>query len=181
MSEQLHSLSRMTTRGSTRWYQEPFAWLVLGIPVVAVLTGMIMLSLSIRGFDGLVVDDYYKRGKEINRTLERDQAAVDQALSAQLSMEPGRLVLDLSSGRPGFQMPDALTLSLLNATRSGRDQRLTLQHAGGGRYLASWDPPGEGRWYLQVETNEWRLRASTHLQDQVPAPHHVGFEASIAD
>ena len=93
MSEQLHSLSRMTTRGSTRWYQEPFAWLVLGIPVVAVLTGMIMLSLSIRGFDGLVVDDYYKRGKEINRTLERDQAAVDQALSAQLSMEPGRLVL----------------------------------------------------------------------------------------
>ena len=66
------------------WYREPFVWLVILFPASAVIGGMITISLAISSDDGLVVDDYYKRGLEINRTLERDKAAARHGIQATL-------------------------------------------------------------------------------------------------
>ena len=31
--------------------------------------GVVMITLAIQSYSGLVVDDYYKKGKQINRVL----------------------------------------------------------------------------------------------------------------
>ena len=49
-----------------RWYAEPWVWLLIALPMTAVIGGMITIYLAVTTSDGLVVDDYYKRGKAIN-------------------------------------------------------------------------------------------------------------------
>ncbi len=63
-------------QAQTKWYRLPIMWLVIAIPLAAVIVGSILLTISIQTFDGLVEDDYYKKGKEIDRVLKRDMAAL---------------------------------------------------------------------------------------------------------
>ncbi|MCK7576724.1 MAG: FixH family protein [Chromatiales bacterium] len=48
------------------WYREAMVWFVIAIPLTSVFTGFTMLYLAESGKDGMVVDDYYRKGKEIN-------------------------------------------------------------------------------------------------------------------
>jgi hypothetical protein len=66
------------------WYAEPWVWLIIAIPLTAVIVGMITIYLAVSTSDGLVVDDYYKRGKAINVDLARDRAAARYELRAQI-------------------------------------------------------------------------------------------------
>ena len=139
-----------------RWYREPMVWMVIAIPATAVLVGFLLLGLSIRHYDGLVADDYYKRGKEINRVLARDQLAKRHAIAARLRAEAGELVLDLShDGR--LAMPPALDLRLLHRTRSGLDRSVLLTAGPDGRYRGRLDGAAAGRWVVQLETPRWRV------------------------
>ena len=51
------------------WYREPWVWLMIALPASAVVGGIITIYLAVSTSDGLVVDDYYKRGKAINLDL----------------------------------------------------------------------------------------------------------------
>ena len=56
---------------STRpWFREPWVWLLIALPASAVLGGMVTIWIAVDSDDGLVVDDYYKRGLEINKKLD---------------------------------------------------------------------------------------------------------------
>ena len=79
------------------WYKVPFVWLVVGIPLSAVIMGGVILYFSIVSFDGLVVDDYYTEGKKINRVLKRDKAAYIHGLRAQVQIEDNRLIVFMLS------------------------------------------------------------------------------------
>ena len=50
-------------------------WMIIMIPFSAVVMGGVMLTLAVSSDDGLVTDDYYRKGLQINRTLERDALA----------------------------------------------------------------------------------------------------------
>ena len=67
------------------WKTQPYVWMLILIPFSAVVVGMIMLTLAIKSDTGLVVDDYYKKGKQINQVLARDLAASTMGLSAALN------------------------------------------------------------------------------------------------
>lgn len=139
-----------------RWYREPMVWMVIAIPATAVLVGFLLLGLSIRHYDGLVEDDYYKRGKEINRVLARDQLAVRHAIAARLRVAADELVLDLShDGR--LTVPPTLVLRLLHRTRSGLDRSVLLTAGPDGRYRGQLDGATDGRWVIQLETARWRV------------------------
>ena len=42
------------TQDKNEWYQQPMVWLVIAIPLSAVIVGSIMLTLAVTTFDGLV-------------------------------------------------------------------------------------------------------------------------------
>ena len=161
------------------WYAEPWVWLMITFPLLAVIGGMITIYLAVSTSDGLVVDDYYKRGKAINVDLARDRAAARYGLQAQI-------VIDLRSNLVQLQLqldatdavrPDAVRLSLLHPTRAGHDQVLLLQRAADGSYSSGMDELTRGNWYLQLEAADWRLFGSM----QVPATGPVVLSPSAVD
>ena len=82
---------------SRNWHKQPMVWMIITIPAISVIVGMLMLMLAIRSDDGLVVDDYYQHGKEINRVLERDQLAAEYGLQARFRLlEKNQVVVALS-------------------------------------------------------------------------------------
>lgn len=147
-------------RNSNPWYREPMVWMIIAIPLSAVIYGSWFLWVSTQGYDGLVVDDYYKRGKEINKVLVRDHFAAEHGLQAALAFEPatGVVSAELISS-DGYGFPGVISLSFMHPTRAGEDVGLVLERGPDGRFFA--DLPGalrEGRWYVQVGGREWRLQ-----------------------
>lgn len=145
------------------WYREPMVWMLILFPGAAVIGGAITIYLAVTTSDGLVVDDYYQRGKAINLDLAREQVAAEQQLRADISfnLQDGRVQLTLSSTRHDY--PDTLRLAVLHPTRPGHDQRLLLQPVADNVYRGAIEPLHNGHWYLQVETDEWRLQGRMNV------------------
>lgn len=157
----------MTGQPPRRWYREPWVWLVIALPLTAVVGGMITIYLAVTTSDGLVVDDYYARGKAINLDLARDAAARRYGVTASLVLYQGdtlRLQLNAING----SWPDSISLSLLHPTRAGHDQVLQLTHAGAGNYQGRIKPLGNGHWYIQLEADDWRLSGTLQVPQGAP-------------
>ncbi|MCP4235044.1 MAG: FixH family protein [Aestuariibacter sp.] len=146
------------------WKKQPYVWMLISIPLSAVIVGIIMLALAIESDTGLVVDDYYKKGKQINRVLERDAAASAMGLSSHISfdIDEGRVLVKLMANST-LITNQQIKLGLFHSTRPGIDQVLTLQLAGKQTYTASVDKLDQGRWHVQLETQTWRLTGSLHV------------------
>jgi len=150
------------------WYVQPWVWLLIALPATAVIGSMISLYLAITTSDGLVVDDYYTRGKAINRDLARDQAAQTHRLEARLEIDMAGNRVALTLQAHGYMPPRELRLSFLHPTQPGHDQRVALERIGEGQYAGGIGELGRGKWYVQLEADDWRL--SGRMQMPLAAP-----------
>ncbi|MCC6202189.1 MAG: FixH family protein [Gammaproteobacteria bacterium] len=141
-----------------RWYRVPQVWLVLGLPAAVVIGCAITMVIAWRTFDGVVVDDYYRRGLEINQDLVRDRRAAELGLDAVVAFAPDSGLTISITAADTTPLPDTLQVRLLHATRSGQDQALLLPWTEAGRYRAPAPELASGRWYLHIEAADWRLR-----------------------
>ena len=143
------------------WFRQPLVWMIIAIPLSSVIMGVVIISLSVSSFDGLVADDYYKRGLQINRVLDRDVAATRAGLSAQLDLGSGATRLDLVATAAGFPAPATVTLDLSYSTRAGLDRSVQLVRTPDGFYAGPMlEALTPGRWYVQVAAGDWRLTGS---------------------
>ncbi|MEY3218994.1 MAG: hypothetical protein RIT27_351 [Pseudomonadota bacterium] len=142
------------------WYKEFYVWMILFFPFSAMVVGFTMLRISWVTFDGLVVDDYYKKGLEINRSLERDHAALKYGLDGylQINAQTGYIRLFLKAN-DDYKLPSQLKLNLLHRTRKGLDQNITLQLENG-VYVGTSSALQMGLWQVQLEGADWRLDSS---------------------
>lgn len=141
------------------WYRQPLVWMVIAIPLASVIMGIVLLVLAISTYDGLVTDDYYKKGLQINRSMERDAAAERHGLSSEVLVGASGGVIEVRlEGEGAFAAPEAVELSLFHATRPGLDRHLVLRRESGGHYLTRRPELALGRWYLQLNADDWRLR-----------------------
>ncbi len=142
------------------WKREPMVWLLIAIPLSAVIMGVVMITLAIQSFSGLVVDDYYKKGKQINRVLARDQLAYELALAAGLRLDSGGKVEIRFDPAADFIPGEKIELRLVHATMPGLDQKLDLRKTDTHLLRGELKLPGEGRWNLFLQTDDWRLTGS---------------------
>lgn len=145
------------------WYRQPWPWLLMLMPALALVGGLFTLWLAISSNHAMVVDDYYREGKAINRTLARDAAAARLGLTAQVLRGDDGSPLVLMHSGAGAALPASLTLRVIHATRAEFDQSHSLRPVAPGRYAGSpLALPGEGRWHLVIEGPEatWRLTTS---------------------
>lgn len=154
-------IGNMTEKRS--WYREPWVWLVIALPMSAVIGGMITIYLAVTSSDGLVVDDYYKRGKAINMELARDQAAARYQLQAIVGIDSqsGQVTMTLESRN--YLRPEQVRLLLLHPTRAGHDQQVLLETAGKGVYTGVLRPVASANWHVQLEADDWRLSGRVRL------------------
>ena len=139
------------------WHREPYVWMLLAIPGSAVAMGVVMLNLATSTYDGLVSDDYYKRGLQINRSIERDRYALDQGLRAEAKLVGATLTVEVSGNMD--TPPATLDFSFLHATQQGRDVKIKLQRVADRTYVARIDSATQlaGNGTVRLETPTWRL------------------------
>lgn len=142
-----------------RWYQIPMVWMVIGIPLTSVVVTLSIVWISIETYDGVVVDDYYRKGLEINRDLARDRYASGIGLEANASIADDRLRFELRGNSSG-PWPGSLEIGFFHPTVSDRDVLVTLVHEGSGRYSAPPPAIAFGKWNVMTGTETWRLKGT---------------------
>lgn len=141
------------------WHRQLWPWLLMLMPGLAIVGGAITLWLALSTNNALVVDDYYREGKAINRQLARDDAARKLGLQARIAAAEGGGIEIRLSGTGPVAAP-FLTLRLVHATRAELDRIATLSSVGGGVYRsAQGELPTSGRWNVLLEDPDrtWRL------------------------
>ncbi len=106
------------------WYREPWPWILMSGPAAVIVAGAITTWMAFATADGLVADDYYKRGLAINAVLKREQAAAQRGIEARVERAGGEVRVQLRGTEP-----PAVFLNLAHATRAGNDVRLRLERA----------------------------------------------------
>ena len=150
------SASELANRAERPWFQQPFVWMVIGIPLSSVIVGMVMLWLSIVSFDGMVSDDYYKQGLQINRVLDRERAALAARLSGTFTLRETDSRLLLQSADSTFQLPSQVDVQLSYATSAGQDVAFTMTHSAAfasGEYHGPALNLPQGRWYVYISSD----------------------------
>ena len=151
------------------WKQEPLVWMLIAIPSAAVIMGVVMMTLAIQTYSGLVVDDYYKKGKQINRVIARDRFAHELGLAAAVSFADDGQIEVRFAPAVDFVPEGSIELSLVHATKPGLDQALVLDRRDTSLLSGRLRLQGEGRWNLYLQTPDWRLTGSLQYPQQTSA------------
>lgn len=151
------AMPESTARRPVPWYREPWPWLLMAGPAIVVVAAMVTLWLAIRSDDGVVADDYYKRGLVINRMLEREQRAAALGIGADLAIAADGAVRVEVAGGADAAPAETLRLRLTHATRAGMDVSAVLQRGADGAYRGRVELPPAGRWLVVLEGDDWRL------------------------
>ncbi len=141
-------------RQSQPWYREPWPWILMSGPAAVMVAGAVTAWVAFANADGLVADDYYKRGLAINAVLKREQEAVRRGIAARVAREGGRISVMLAGAAP-----EAVRLRLVHATRAGFDLQLRLARGADGAYRGALPPLPAGHWRAIVDDprGEWRV------------------------
>ena len=139
------------------WYRDRWPWLLMAGPMIVVVAGFATAWLAWSTDDGVVADDYYKRGLVINKELERSRRGEALGLGAVFELAPEGAVRLRLSGIADAAAPANVRAKLTNATRGGSDRVATLERGADGIYTGRMAPLPPGRWLVSVETDAWRL------------------------
>jgi hypothetical protein len=123
-------------------------------PAAVLVAGAATTWIAFAGADGLVADDYYRRGLAINKVIAREQEAGRLGITAGVFLEEKVLRVKLNGANP-----EALFVHLAHATRAGHDIRLRLAPVSPGAYEAALPELPRGRWHVVIEDprGTWRI------------------------
>ena len=154
----------MPGAGIAPWYRHRWPWFLMAGPGLVVVASFITLWLAIASSDGLVTEEYYKKGLAINRTLALSDRARQLGLEAGLRLTLSSVSVRLSASEPGFALPARVKVTISHPTRAGLDQSqiLTLQD---GMYRGPFRLPAAGHWLILVEDDaaSWRVLGNVVL------------------
>lgn len=70
------------------WYRNPFVWMIIGGPSIVIFASFITLYLALSHPDP-TIDDYYRKGIEINKTLDAQRDGMAPAIQARNNAQTG--------------------------------------------------------------------------------------------
>lgn len=142
------------------WYRQRWPWLLLAGPAIVVLASFVTFWFAATSDDGVIADDYYKRGLLINREIDRTARAEAMHLGAVLRVTPeGMASLAIDGLAEASAAPPAVRLNVAHPTRAGHDRNVTLTRGPAGMYVGVIAPRPAGRWLVSIETEQWRMPA----------------------
>jgi len=113
---------------------------------IVMTVNLLMATLAIRGFGGVIVENSYVASQNFNGWLDAAQRQKALGWSASVTRsEHGHLLLETSS------VPDGSTITAVARRPLGRPQTTTLDffEEPAGRYVAT-RPLGPGRWIVRL-------------------------------
>ncbi len=82
-------MSSPATQDACAWWKFGHVWLVIAGPAVVVVASFVTLYLAIRTPDPVVDEDYYRKGIEINKTLNDNAHSLAPAVQARNHAQTG--------------------------------------------------------------------------------------------
>ena len=165
--------SALPVRSTTPWYREPWPWLLMLGPAIAIVAGFVTLFLAIESSDGLVADDYYKPGLAINRTMQRDARARAMNYRAELTVSRENRSLRVILAGAGA-LPHTLRLRLIHPGKSNADETVDLRALGQGVYQGPYRREFTGRRHLILEDQPATWRISGEWVESDPGRAQLG-------
>jgi hypothetical protein len=151
----------MTTRAAP-WYRQRWPWLLIMGPAVVVVASLATFWLAASTDDGVIAEDYYKRGLLVNKELDRVAKAAELGLSGVLRVAPdGAATFDLEGVSGAATAPGSVRVVIVHPTRAGQDRTAVLTRGPGGTYVGTIAPAPQGRALVTVEGDGWRLPMAT--------------------
>ena len=146
------------------WYREPWPWILAAGPFIVVIAGIYTAWLAVKSNDGLVTEDYYKKGLAANQTIARSEQAAKIGLAAGVRVTADTLSVRLQASDGKFVLPPTLAVTITHPTRAGLDQSRVLTRAGD-IYAGEFRLPAAGHWLvlLEDERKTWRLMGNVVL------------------
>jgi len=157
----------MNTTSLKPWYREPWPWILAAGPFIVVIAGLTTAWIAIKTNDGLVTEDYYKKGLAANQTIAQSERAIKAGLTAGVHVTADVLTVSLQAADAKFVMPPTLLVTISHPTRAGLDQtRLMTRNVD--KYAAEFRLPAAGHWLVLVEdeAKTWRLLGNVVLPAQ---------------
>ncbi len=142
------------------WYRQFWPWFLISIPLATVIASIITIHLATTTNDGLVVDNYYKKGLAIHMDADALQKARALGMEADVGMSRGRHLLTLDLRSRENQAFGPLQIALRHPTRPNHDLILKLVPVGPSRYQAELPSDiAEVNWKIQLSAPEagWQL------------------------
>jgi uncharacterized protein len=168
---------------SRPWYREPWPWILMSGPALAVVASFASAYLAVHGADPVVDENYYQHGLQINAELARDQQAHRMNLRSDLQLSGVRrgdeVRLRLTSAQP---LPDtAVRIRLLHDGGAFSERSAVLGRVPGtsgapafyGQWLQAPDDRltlADGRWRVVLEGDDWRIEGSAGADAHLSAP-----------
>ena len=155
--------SSRTERARTRpWYREPWPWLLAAGPLAVVVASIWSAWIAIESNDGLVAEDYYKRGLLINSKLKDNPANDEAKLGATLNVgENGEVRARVDGAMPTAVAPVTLRLRLAHPADPAQVVVVRLRRDASGDYVGMLPQQSPGRWVVSLESDAWRLPTTT--------------------
>lgn len=146
------------------WYREPWPWILAAGPAIVVVAAFYTAWLAIKSNDGLVTEDYYKKGLAANQTIARSEQAAKLGLAAGVRVSGNTITVRLQTATTSFQMPPTLAVTISHPTRAGLDQSRVLARSGDA-YAGEVQLPAAGHWLVLIEDERrtWRLMGNVVL------------------
>lgn len=146
------------------WYREPWPWILAAGPLTVVVAACYTAWLAVKSNDGLVTEDYYRKGLSANQTIARNEHAARMGLVAGLRIAGDTLAVRLEAREQGFAMPPRLALTISHPTRAGLDQFRVLVRDGE-VYSGEVRLPAAGHWLILLEDEQktWRIMGNVVL------------------
>ena len=157
------------------WYRQFWPWFLIFLPATAVVGGIATLIIAVKNADDVVVDDWYKQGRGINRSMAEEQLAARLGLGATLTQATSETVhLRMLAATP-IPWPESLSVSLRHPTLSDQDRTLSLSHREDGLYQGT-GALTDGAWDITITppAGQWRLYQRIAVRNQTGqagAPH----------
>ena len=158
---------KMNASGLKPWYREPWPWILAAGPFIVVIAGLTTAWIAIKTNDGLVTEDYYKKGLAANQTIAQSERAITAGLSAGIHVSEDLLSISLRVIDARFAMPPTLVVTVSHPTRAGLDQTRVMTRSDG-KYAAEYRLPAAGHWLVLIEdeAKTWRLVGNVVLPAQ---------------
>lgn len=155
---------RLSEQSALPWYRHAWPWLLMIGPLIVIFASAVTLYLAIVTDDGLVTEDYYKKGLAINQTLAMNEQAHKLGLEAGVALKLDQIHVRLSASAKDFVPPRKIWLSITHPTRAGLDQRQLLVYEND-RYRGQFKLPAAGHWVLSLEdeAKTWRMMGNLVL------------------
>src|SRR5690349_15944227 len=142
-----------SSHARTAWYYHPWPWLLFAGPLAVVVASLATAWIAYRSDDGVVAQDYYKRGLLVNRLLPKD-ALPPPHLAATIAFGDGGVIV--VHPEAGQASGDLLHVTLAHPASATRES-ITLVRDARGDYVGALRSDRLGRWIVAFDSPAWPL------------------------